>query len=443
MCTSRFVHPRAELSLALRRPREAMKAMMATARRFAGRCIAALLIAASGVWAGCAAPRFPAGPRQGGPVWTELTSEHFTVWTNADAAQVRALVRRMEHLRQAMLGILFPTAPTEGRALAIVVRNDQELIAINHRREPRPFVTAPGALWQPTIVMSLTSSGQRVLTHELVHLVSFPVIRNQPRWLAEGMATYFETMVLDQAGTTAVVGARTLRAKQRRWASVRALLAWRGAMGSMAEEQPLYNTAWALFGFLFASFPDAFARYLWLIDQIDPGRGSLEEQQQRAWTEAFAELPQHEVDDQLDRDVRDWLRYGRRHERLYKIARTDGPMTARRMSPADTHAVRALLLGGQPQRQHEIAEALAADPLNVLAWFLDPDELNVEQARALAAAHPDDWRAWVLLTEVASGGDPAELERARSRMCALMAQNPVLPVPVQCLDRGRRPAHAP
>ena len=33
------------------------------------------------VFAACA--RFPVAPAEGGPLWTELTSEHFTVWTDA------------------------------------------------------------------------------------------------------------------------------------------------------------------------------------------------------------------------------------------------------------------------------------------------------------------------------------------------------------------------
>jgi hypothetical protein len=31
-----------------------------------------------------ACARFPVAPAEGGPVWTELTSEHFTVWTDAE-----------------------------------------------------------------------------------------------------------------------------------------------------------------------------------------------------------------------------------------------------------------------------------------------------------------------------------------------------------------------
>ena len=30
---------------------------------------------------------------KGGPAWTELTSQHFTVWTDGDPANVRELMR--------------------------------------------------------------------------------------------------------------------------------------------------------------------------------------------------------------------------------------------------------------------------------------------------------------------------------------------------------------
>lgn len=35
----------------------------------------------------------PPVPGKGGPAWTELTSEHFTVWTDGDRAEVRELVQ--------------------------------------------------------------------------------------------------------------------------------------------------------------------------------------------------------------------------------------------------------------------------------------------------------------------------------------------------------------
>lgn len=108
--------------------------------------------------AACA--RFPLAPAEGGPVWTELTSEHFTVWTDADPSRVWELTRTMERFRHLVAGVVYPTTPSTGRALAIVVGNDQELSAITSTGEPRATSSdAMPPLWQPIVLLSLTGSG--------------------------------------------------------------------------------------------------------------------------------------------------------------------------------------------------------------------------------------------------------------------------------------------
>src|SRR5213075_2671960 len=81
-------------------------------------------------------PRAPVGPPaaatppvpgQGGPAWRELTTPHFTIWTDADAARARTMALRMEQLRQIVVRGVFPGAPASARDLAIIVRDDAEL----------------------------------------------------------------------------------------------------------------------------------------------------------------------------------------------------------------------------------------------------------------------------------------------------------------------------
>src|SRR5678815_2869113 len=71
----------------------------------------------------------PPVPGKGGPAWIELTSPHFTIWTDGDPDRARQLVRKMERLRLILFHAVFPTAPAEGRDLAIVLRDDAELRA--------------------------------------------------------------------------------------------------------------------------------------------------------------------------------------------------------------------------------------------------------------------------------------------------------------------------
>lgn len=82
-------------------------------------------------------PGYPAAPAQGGPVWTELTSEHFTVWTDGEPFRVSELIRKMEQFHHVITRVAYPTAPDSGRALAIVMRNDAELSEVNNLGEAR------------------------------------------------------------------------------------------------------------------------------------------------------------------------------------------------------------------------------------------------------------------------------------------------------------------
>jgi hypothetical protein len=389
-----------------------------------------------------ACARFPVAPAEGGPVWTELTSEHFTVWTDADPSRVRDLIRKMELFRHVTAEVAYPAAPSSGRALAVVMRNDQELTEISG--DSRAFsMQAMLPLWQPIVFLSLTGTGERTLMHELTHLISFSVIHNQPRWLAEGMAAYFEGAQLDAEQTTVTLGAAPLRyGSNARMAPVARLFDW-GRTLPAGIERPLYQTAWALFAFLINEHKAELAHYLWLIDRAgDPADGAWQVRQQRAWERGFPSLPL----DELDADLEDWLDHGSHHELSFYVRPTDVPITARRLSDADAYAVRSFLLDGQTPEQRERgraerSQALALEPTNVLAWSLrvmDGDKPTVRVGQAIAAAHPDDWRAWWLAALALDNGrgDPAELDHARSQACALLARNGALVAPPRLCPAG-------
>lgn len=384
------------------------------------------------VFMGCA--RFPVAPAEGGPAWTELTSAHFTVWTDADPQRVCELIRRMELFRHVTAEVAYPAAPSSARALAIVMRNDQELVEVSG--DSRAFsIQAMQPLWQPVVFLSLTGSGQRTLVHELTHLVSFSVIHHQPRWLAEGMAAYFEGAQLDAGQTTVTLGAAPLRyGSNAGMAPIARLFDWGRTMPA-GIERPLYQTAWALFAFLINEHKAELAHYLWLIDRAgDPANGSWRVQQERAWERGFPSLPL----DELDAKLADWLDHGSHHELSFYVRPTDLPITARRLSDADAYAVRSFLLDGQTPEQRERgraerSQALALEPTNVLAWSLrvmDGEKPTVRIGEAIAVAHPDDWRAWWLATlALENGGDPDELDRARRQACELLARNGALVAP--------------
>jgi len=365
------------------------------------------------------------------------------VWTDAEPARDHQLIRRMERIRHVTAGIAYPSAPTSGRSLAIVLRTDAELVQVNNIGEARAFAyPAVGPLWQPMVVLSLASAQHDTVAHELTHLVSFAVIHHQPRWLSEGMAAYFEGMQLDADRTTVTLGAARHYGHNMPLVPIPQLFNW-GGMSSAVEEYALYHTAWALFAFLINEHRAELAHYLWQVDRVgDPVAGPLRLQLRRAWDESFPTL---RLED-LNGTLRDWLLYGRHLVRKFNIDPKDNPISVRRLSDADAHAIRAVAFGGpspvqRARERTELDEALAAEPTNPLAWVLkrSPGEKpTADLGRSIAAAHPDDWRAWWLATAALEDAhaDPSELDSARGRACALVAQNRALVAPPRLCPAG-------
>jgi hypothetical protein len=105
------------------------------------------------------------------------------------------------------------------------------------------------------------------------------------------------------------------------------------------------------------------------------------------------------------------------------VAVRDVPTRERPLGDADALAARSLLdlhFKGVGPASITAAEALAIDRRNLLARLIDTEITHAiapADARATAAAYPDDWRAWRLVELAVK--DRAEAEAARARVCAL------------------------
>src|SRR5262249_11687552 len=146
---------------------------------------------------------------QGGPAWTELTSEHFTLWTDAPIGRARELMREMENLRQVVIGTAFRSVAGPGRSLVIALRDDEVhgYIAPQFGAISSPPYGNP--IRQGLILLPAESKNQAdeiTEAHELTHVISHAVIHHQPRWFAEGLAKYFETIQIDRSAGTVDLG---------------------------------------------------------------------------------------------------------------------------------------------------------------------------------------------------------------------------------------------
>lgn len=408
-----------------------------------GATLRTIAIAATlGVLAACGAA-VPPVPGNGGPGWVELTSPHFTVWTDGEPARVRELVREMERLRQVVVGVAFPSAPDGGRDLVIALHDDAELGAFTPTGEARAFaMPAHAPLWQPMIALpafSNYSRGDVTVAHELTHMISYSVIHRQPRWFAEGMAKFFETIGLDPDEAKVDVGvAPSYRGQPLQMAHlipISTLLTWRKISENESRQ---YSTAWALFTFLLNEHRAELVRYMQLLDTTDEPEAALSpEQDAQVWGKAFPSLPLGAVDGELHQ----WLLTGHHVVLHFNLRLPQWPVSERRLGDAEVYAIRGLLratVANQPaQARADIAAALAAEPTNVLARLLtvalDHKKVTTDDARAITAVHQDDWRAWLLASIAMSDGhgDRAELEAARRRACELISANPALIVPMK------------
>jgi hypothetical protein len=391
----------------------------------------------------------PAVPGKGGPAWFELTSPHFTVWTDTSPQRARELVRQMERLRQVIAGMVFPGVPDAARGLVIAVRDDAEFEATWSgvgRAYARP---AGPPLWQPVIVLPAFSNdrdSEMTVTHELTHAISHAAIPRQPRWLAEGMAKYFETVQLDADSETVDVGtAPSIRGERMRMPhllSVSKLFAWKELRPGF-EVDSEYSTAWALFTYLMNEHRAELVRYLQGLADLDPAKGPWDEQAERAWREAFPSS----TPAVLDSELRQWLINGRHLVLHLRVRPQVTTIEDRTLSDADVYAIRGLLYSvrDKARERENVAAALAAEPTCVLARLLAHDldaaaQLSPAEARAITAAHGDDWRAWWLQAYAISAthGDPADLQVAATQACTLLAENPAVVAPPGLCPNGVR-----
>jgi hypothetical protein len=371
------------------------------------------------VWLVACGPAIPPLPSRGGPAWLELKSEHFTVWTDATAERGHELVREMEHRRQIIMRAM-NNVRSKATSFVIALRDAREVAAYL----PKQFIAlawnAENPTGQPGIVVPANNNDRdHIVSHELTHVISYGSIANQPHWLSEGIATYFEMADLDSDETSVKIGMpRDDRARLLRGSPPLSVAELFACKDPRCMNDIFYATSWALFSFLLNEHFDQFGRYLQRLND-GPSDGQAE-----AWHDAFPDLPL----DKLDSDLTEWLVTGKLALPRIAITVRDYPATARPLGDGDVLAARSLLrlmvAQDEAATRVEAEAALATDRTNVLARLIETAVTHAiapEDARATAAAHPDDWRAWRLVA-IALRGSP-EGAAALGRMCGLTTED--------------------
>jgi hypothetical protein len=375
--------------------------------------VAALVVAAGG----CAVPfRCPA---EGGPAWRELASEHFTVATDLDEEEASLALRDLEEYRAALVATAWPGGgDVGGRVRVVILARERDWRAFEGQRDG----LFTGALSEPFIALRAAASDQTRITirHELTHYVSRLRIPRQPDWLAEGLATFFETMAYDRRSGELLLGLPL----PSRLASLRAAgFSVRATMSGARLDQDsdrFYASSWLIVHYLMSRQREGFSRYL---QALESGQKS-----EPAWSAAFGAGLDPGA---LQAELRAHWAAGRP---LVGSRRFRAPPFRTRSRPLDdatVHALRALLfLQGQGRQappaaraaaRAEVTAALASDPHSLLALAvlgLELDEApDLASARVVTRRQPRDWLAWAVLYR-ATGGD---LDSAEGRRAAAIA----------------------
>ena len=377
----------------------------------------------------------PAVPSLGGPTWTQLTSEHFTMWTDAPEEQGREQLTKMEHVRQILGSIAFHGVATGGHIFVISLRDLDELQA---------FVSDKLASWESPAAMAFRpttnpfrqsmiaiAAGYRgrneVDSHELTHAISYGVLHRQPHWFAEGLAQYFEIIRIDGDHVELGRPPRSITGAPQtgRLMPIRELVECQNNANCKMQNL-FYSTSWALYTFLQTTRPKDLFHYEQLFELL-PYKES-----QRAWDQAFPDLPL----DKIDAALHEWFVSGSHIVLKATIPLAQVTVNTSSLDDADVYAARALLdfvmKGDLAATQANAAQAITIDRTRVLPLALryqQTKKIPADDARAATQAHAEDWRAWWLLALATPPGD--EHEQARAMACALASRNSAVNAPEQ------------
>jgi tetratricopeptide (TPR) repeat protein len=339
----------------------------------------------------------------------ELRSEHFVLRTDLPEEDARRNISDMEQVRVALLGSGWHSNRDQVvRTIVVQLANRTELQEFA-KKGLEGFATVD-AFHQPLIVIHAGEDvlEQQLFKHELTHVINSGFLVSKPRWVDEGIACYLETLDIKRGRGQAVMG----KPDSNRLGYLRQHTGWSWfatvstgseAMQQTAEMGYAFETAaWALVHYFVDTSPEAFDKYL-----TELARGT---ESWRAFNIAFPNLREED----LAAAMTTYLKSGKVTLDTLTVRPWNGAVAVRALPPAEVFALRADLFrmspgyGKRPELMTaELAKALQADPGNPYALMLKDDG----DAKPATAAHPDDWRSWLLAFDRNHEGR-ADIERA-------------------------------
>src|SRR5215471_1367569 len=390
------------------------------------------------VFLGCAGR--PSAPGAQENTWRRLQTDHFDLFTDLGEADAIEASVALERTRAALLQAAWSSrrATRQTQRIRVIV-----LASMWDFQHYFPSTTAAIhfniggetiALWgKPDTWETRSRTGEYSnsnLRHELVHHLAAGIYLREPRWFAEGMAQFWETIIIADDGKSALVGRPNADAFRSyltvRSISVKDALAWGkpSALDAQYALAGLYGLSWAMVHWMYNARPDAFAAYhTALMRGDDPDR---------AWTANFGA-----DEDAIDATIYQYLHHGQFAELPVDLQPSEVHPVPATVTAADVQAIRAqlALVAAEQDPNHpyeqeaesHLAAALALEPGNVPALRLSqrldkkiPNEELISRLRNETTRRPDDGEAWLFLGSLLQ---PSEREPALRKALALLPNN--------------------
>jgi tetratricopeptide (TPR) repeat protein len=377
-------------------------------------------------------------------VWREVTTPHFVLRTDLDSETARRSAAALELNRDMLVSAAWPNInmPEWTRAEVYVLADSTEYhVRFGNRVDSASISGVPQQFflhgapehWEPRSMSDAAPSSQ--LRYHLAARMASLIYPTAPAWFQVGVAQFLEPVHLSDDGKSVVLGAINADALRNydsnRTKSLADLLAWDREAAQDREDWRLGGLSWLLVHWLSNTQPQAFSRYRAELMQGAPAKS--------AFATAF---PGFDVA-AAEHVLHEYSQHPGHTEVLVPLRSTPPPLEDRVLAPADLHVLQARLAFAywtfgprtlteaqlKEQEREQIGMALALDSTNVEALSIDtwsPVAHRLSRARASAAAHPDDARAWVLLGNLLTEAQPGspEQEKAFRQAVSLAPKNP-------------------
>src|SRR5215813_2330046 len=180
--------------------------------------------------------------------WREIEAPHVTLRTDLGTGAAREAALTVERYRAQIIAAAWPRATLPATRIDMTVfangldfehsfgRNFAGVFF--HEVPPYAVMYGTADRWEHRSSLAAQETTS-ILRHELVHHLAASVYRRQPRWFAEGLAQFLETVRPGDDGKTVVIGAANLQAmhKYNRFRSIRVAdaLAWSSKLDELPE----------------------------------------------------------------------------------------------------------------------------------------------------------------------------------------------------------------